>query len=71
MQYGTDLSKLKVPMKPQKPKPLDDVLKQAEKDAAFAKKEFEDKPKNKYYLFRKAKMESTAQTVAQIKTIMA
>ena len=71
MQYGTDLSKFKVPMNPPKPKPLDEVLEKAEKDAAFAKKECETKAKNKYYLFRKAKMESTAQTVEQIKAIMA
>jgi kinesin family protein 5 len=71
LQYGTDLAKLKVPLKPQKPEALDKVLEKAEKAAAFAKKEFEDKPKNKYYLFRKAKAEATAEAVAKIKMIQA
>jgi hypothetical protein len=70
LQYGTDLSKLSVPLKPQKPKDLDKVLQDAEKAAAFAKKEFEDKPKNKFYLFRKAKAQATAGAVEKIKMIM-
>ena len=70
LQYGSDLAKLKVPLKPKKPIAVDKCLKDAEKAAAFAKKEFEEKPKNKYYLYRKAKAQATAEVVEKIKAVM-
>jgi hypothetical protein len=70
LQYGSDLAKLKVPLKPKKPIAVDQCLKDAEKAAAFAKKEFEEKPKNKYYLYRKGKAQATAELVEKIKAVM-
>ena len=70
LQYGTDLSKLCVPVTRQTPQPLDKCFQAAQAKAEKSAKEFEASPQNKYYFIRRAKAEAAADVVRKLEMVM-
>eukprot|EP00928_Gymnodinium_smaydae_P043676 TRINITY_DN29219_c0_g2_i1.p1 TRINITY_DN29219_c0_g2~~TRINITY_DN29219_c0_g2_i1.p1 ORF type:complete len:944 (-),score=200.85 TRINITY_DN29219_c0_g2_i1:184-2610(-) len=71
LQYGTDLAKLRAPVKAQSPQDFEKLCKTAEAAAAKSAAEFAKAQMNKYYLARKNKAEHTADTVKRLNTLKA
>eukprot|EP00908_Phaeocystis_cordata_P004527 Transcript_14904.p2 GENE.Transcript_14904~~Transcript_14904.p2 ORF type:complete len:177 (-),score=99.78 Transcript_14904:158-688(-) len=71
LQYGADLSKLRVPLKKQKAQNIDKLHAAAVKDAAAAVKDAEAvKPDSKYYFLKNAKASAAKQLVERLEMVL-
>lgn len=69
MQYGTELSKLRVPIRSERTQPFAKLLAKEEATALKLAKELESAPQNRYFMGRKMKAEAAMENLRRLRLL--